>query len=109
MATFVRNRVLNQLSWSPEAERNRAHRREALCELDGLLTQLEEVNLRGGKIPTRVLVALRRRGVPYRQRVSAAELIEAVFAVQEQYIRQPDGARASDTSAITDLRRRLAS
>jgi hypothetical protein len=109
MATFVRNRVLNQLSWSPEAERNRAHRREALCELDGLLTQLEEVNLRGGKIPTRVLVALRRRGVPYRQRVSAAELIEAVFAVQEQFIRQPDGARASDTSAITDLRRRLAS
>ncbi len=47
MATFVRNRVLNQLVWSAEEERLRVQRRETLCELDGLLTQLEEVNLRG--------------------------------------------------------------
>ena len=72
MATFVRNRVLNQLSWSSEDDSSRAARREALCELDGLLTQLEEINLRGGVIPTRVLVALRRRGVAFRARVSAA-------------------------------------
>ena len=77
MATFVRNRVLNQLVWSAEEERQRVQRRETLCELDGLLTQLEEVNLRGGPIPTRVLVALRRRGVTFRPRTSAAELIEA--------------------------------
>jgi hypothetical protein len=109
MATFVRNRVLNQLSWPLEDDRVRAGRREALCELDGLLAQLEEVNLRGGLIPTRVLVALRRRGVAFRVRVSAAELIEAIFAVQEQYMRQPDGATPAEPTALTELRRRLAS
>jgi hypothetical protein len=109
MATFVRNRVLNQLQWSPEDETTRASRREALCELDGLLTQLEEVNLRGTVIPTRVLVALRRKGVAFHPRISAAELIEAVFSVQERYMRQPEGAIASEPAALTELRRRLAS
>jgi hypothetical protein len=109
MATFVRNRVLNQLTWSPEAECERASRRDALCELDGLLSQLEEVNLRGGKIPTRVLVALQRRGVAFRPRVGAAELIEAVFAVQEQYMRQPNGAATPDPGSLAELRRRIAS
>jgi hypothetical protein len=109
MATFVRNRVLHQLQWSPETEAARDERRQALCELDGLLTQLEEVNLRGTPIPTRVLVALRRRGVAFRPRISAAELIEAVFAVQEQYMRQPEGAAAPQPAALNDLRRRLAS
>lgn len=109
MATFVRNRVLNQLNWSPEAECERERRRDALCELDGLLAQLEEVNLRGGKIPTRVLVALQRRGVAFRPRVGAAELIEAVFAVQEQYMRQPNGAAAPDPGSLAELRRRIAS
>ena len=109
MATFVRNRVLNQLNWPEERESVRANRREALCELDGLLTQLEEVNLRGGRIPTRVMVALRRRGVAFGPRVGAAELIEAVFGVQEQYMRQPNGAQAVDAGALAELRRRLAS
>lgn len=109
MATFVRNRVINQLQWTPEGDTERAARREALCELDGLLTQLEEVNLRGSVIPTRVLVALRRRGVAFRPRISAAELIEAVFAVQEQYMRQPLGASHAQQAPYTDLRRRLAS
>ena len=109
MATFVRNRVLNQLSWSSEDDSSRAARREALCELDGLLTQLEEINLRGGVIPTRVLVALRRRGVAFRARVSAADLIEAIFAVQEQYMRQPQGAAATEPNTLSDLRHRLAS
>jgi hypothetical protein len=108
MATFVRNRVLNQLQWSPEDEAARAGRREALCELDGLLTQLEEVNLRGVPIPPRVLVALRRRGVAFRPRITAAELIEAVFAVQEQYMRQPEGVRPH-LQPVHDFRRRLAS
>ena len=109
MATFVRNRVLNQLSWSPETECDRVGRRDALCELDGLLTQLEEINLRGGKVPTRVLVALQRRGVAFRPRVGAAEMIEAVFAVQERYMQQPIGAAAPDAGALAELRRRLAS
>jgi hypothetical protein len=110
MATFVRNRVLSQVTWSVEGEIERADRRQSLCELDGLLTQLEEINLRGGQIPTRVLVALRRRGVMFGPRVSAAELIEAVFAVQEQYMRQPAGAPTPhETAALAELRRRLAS
>jgi hypothetical protein len=109
MPTFVRNRVLSQLTWTEEPEPTRVKRREALCELDGLLTQLEEVNLRGGHIPTRVLVALRRRGVAFGPRTGPAELIEAVFAVQEQYMRQPSGAPGIEPGALAELRRRLAS
>lgn len=109
MATFVRNRVLHQLSWPLEEDAQRATRREALCELDGLLTQLEEINLRGGVIPARVLVALRRRGVALRSRIGAAELIEAIFAVQEGYMRQPEGATPTESAALAELRRRLAS
>jgi hypothetical protein len=108
MATFVRNRVLHQLTWTPEDENERAERREALCELDGLLAQLEQVNLKGGVIPPRVLVALRRRGVVFPPRVSAADLIEAIFAVQEQYMRQPEGAQAQEPVTVP-LHNRIAS
>ena len=108
MATFVRNRVLHQLTWVPEEETDRAERREALCELDGLLAQLEQVNLKGGVIPPRVLVALRRHGVSIQARVNAAELIEAIFAVQEQFMRQPEGAAAPEPLSV-HLRGRLAS
>ena len=106
MATFVRNRVLNQLTWAEEAEQERADRRDALCELDGLLTQLEEVNLRGVPVPARVLISLRRRGVIARPGVSPAELIEAIFTVQESFMRQPVGA--GRLPAYDDLRRRIA-
>lgn len=108
MATFVRNRVLHQLTWAPEDESGRAERREALCELDGLLTQLEQVNLKGGVIPPRVLMALQRRGVIFRPRVNAAELIEAIFVVQEQFMRQPEGAPTHEPLSL-HLRGRLAS
>ncbi len=106
MATFVRNRVLNQLSWSDEEEGIRSHRRDVLCELDGLLTQLEEVNLRGVAVPSRVLIALRRRGVMARPGVNPAELIEAIFGVQEAFMRQPDGA--NELLVFENLRRRIA-
>jgi len=36
-------------------------------------------------------------------------MIEAVFAVQERYMRQPIGAAAPDAGALAELRRRLAS
>jgi hypothetical protein len=91
MATFVRNRVLDKLTWEEEEERLRAERRETLCELDGLLAQLEEFNLRGREIPQRVLVQLRRRGVIFAPRATSAEIIEAVFAAQERFMRQPIG------------------
>ena len=91
MATFVRNRVLQQLTWEEEDQGPRADRRGTLCELDGLLTQLEEVNLRGGAVPARVLIQLRRCGVMLGPSSSPAELIEAVFAAQERFMRQPVG------------------
>jgi hypothetical protein len=94
MPTFVRNRMLQQLSWEAETELKRAKRREVLCELDGILAQLEEINLRGGKIPARVLVTLRRRGVVFHPEANAAELIEAIFAVQERFMRQLEGGVA---------------
>ncbi len=107
MATFVRNRIIQQLSWAAEDDDNRARRREILCELDGILGQLEEINLRGGEIPQRVLTALRRRGITFRQHVSSAELIEAIFAVQEHFMRQPEGTSAD--ALLGELRQRLAS
>lgn len=106
MATFVRNRVLSQLTWTEEEEEMRARRRDVLCELDGLLTQLEEVNLRGGAVPPRVLVALRRRGVIARPGLSPAELIEAIFSAQEAFMRQPEGS--GDLLPFVVLRRRIA-
>lgn len=108
MATFVRNRVLQQLSWTAESERTRSDRRAALCELDGLLAQLEEANLRGSEVPARVIGALRRRGVAIGRRTTPAELIEATFIVQERYIRQPQGVAQGD-ALVADLRRRMAS
>ena len=71
-----------------------------------MLTQLEEVNLRGGAVPSRVLIALRRRGVIPRPGVNPAELIEAIFGVQEAFMRQPDGA--DQRIAFEHLRRRIA-
>jgi hypothetical protein len=57
-----------------------------------------------------VLVALRRRGVTFRPRTSAAELIEAVFVVQERFMRQPDGLHHGAVSTTaSELSRRLAS
>jgi hypothetical protein len=89
MATFVRNRVLNQLQWAPETESYRARRREILCELDGLLVQVEELNLRGQPMPPRIHAQLRRRGVMVGSDCSAADMVEAIFAAQERFMRQP--------------------
>jgi len=91
MATFVRNRVLNQLQWAPETETYRSRRREILCELDGLLIEIEEMNLRGQPMPPRVLAQLRRRGVAVGQEATPADMVEAVFAAQERFMRQPLG------------------
>lgn len=108
MATFVRNRVLDKLTWEEELEDTRTDRREILCELDGLLAQLEEFNLRGREIPGRVLVQLRRRGVVFSPSVSPAELIEAVFAAQERFMRQPVGLPPAGRGSI-ELQGRIAS
>ena len=91
MATFVRNRVLHQLQWAPETETYRSRRREILCELDGLLVQIEEMNLRGLPTPPRVLAQLRRCGVAVSPEDPPADVVEAVFAAQERFMRQPLG------------------
>ena len=102
-----RSRQPIDLSWHEENDGNRADRRELLCELDGLLTQLEELNLRGRAVPTRVLVQLRRRGVPIRPESTPSELIENVFVVQEKFMKQPELPQLPLT--LVGLRRRLAS
>ena len=107
MATFIRNRVIQQLSWVSEDDSQRAYRRETLCELDGILGQLEEINLRGGAIPARVFSALRRRGIGVKPMASAPELIESIFAAQELFLRQPK--EATTDSLMRELRHRLAS
>src|ERR1017187_4882955 len=94
MATFVRNRVLNQLQWASETDTYRSRRREVLCELDGLLIEIEEMNLRGQPLPPRVVAQLRRRGVPVAPQASSADLVEAIFAAQERFTLQPLGGLA---------------
>jgi hypothetical protein len=98
--------MLNQLSWPAEKGSIRRQRRAALCELDGLLSQLEEINLRGTTVPGRVRAALRRHGALVSDSDGAAQLIEVIFAVQERYMLHPELAAPP---AVEDLRRRMAS
>lgn len=111
MAAVVRTRVLNQLSWATEEDGIRNERRSALCELDGLLTQLEEINMRGTVVPGRIRIALQRHGIIPRQQDGPAELIEAIFVEQERYMLRPEQAKPAIPGAARDLdelRRRIA-
>jgi hypothetical protein len=111
MAAIVRTRVLNQLSWAEEEEDVRNDRRTALCELDGLLTQLEEINMRGTEVPGRIRVALGRHGIQPRPQDGPAEMIEAIFIEQERYMLRPEQAKPITGHArdLDELRRRIAS
>jgi len=112
MAAIVRTRVLNQLSWASEDEGLRTERRLALCELDGLLTQLEEINMRGTEVPGRIRAALQRHGIAPRPSDGPAELIEAIFVEQERYMLRPEQAKTAVSGHARDLdelRRRIAS
>jgi hypothetical protein len=112
MAVVVRTRTLKQLSWPAEESSSRNHRRASLCELDGLLAQLEEMNLKGLIVPGWVRAALQRHGMAVRPHHTASDMIEAIFMVQEQYMLRPDqGAPipASGARDIDELRRRMAS
>jgi len=112
MATIVRTRVLNQLSWAAEDEALRTDRRAALCELDGLLTQLEEINMRAQVVPGRIRVALQRHGIIPRANDTPADMIEAIFVEQERYMLRPEPAKPQATGHARDLeelRRRIAS
>src|SRR5205807_10614695 len=112
MAVFVRTRVSKQLTWPTEDEEIRSRRRHALCELDGLLAQLEEINLRGLMVPGWVRSALQRHGIHVRPHHSAPEMIEAIFLVQERYMLRPeqgDPIGAGCARELDELRRRMAS
>jgi len=112
MATIVRTRVLSQLSWAAEDDSLRADRRAALCELDGLLTQLEEINMRGMVVPGRIRVALQRHGIVPRSQDTPADMIEAIFVEQERYMLRPEPTKPQATGHARDLeelRRRIAS
>lgn len=112
MATIVRTRVLNQLSWAAEDEALRTDRRSALCELDGLLTQLEEINMRAQAVPGRIRIALQRHGIIPRANDTPADMIEAIFVEQERYMLRPEPTKPQATGHARDLeelRRRIAS
>lgn len=112
MAAIVRTRALKQLSWPVEETTSRSNRRASLCELDGLLTQLEEMNLKGLIVPGWVRAALQRHGIGVRPHHTASDMIEAIFLVQEQYMLRPDQSAPLSVGAvrdIDDLRRRMAS
>ncbi len=95
----LRTRMVKQVTWVAEDEETRASRREELCELDGLLMQLEEVNVRGSVVPVRLLLALRRHGIAINRQASVPDLIEAVFTAQERYMRRPEGDIPAFSSA----------
>ncbi len=89
MATYVRRRVFRNVAWEAEDDSKREARRDTLCEFDGLLAHLEEINLRGGKVPPFVLGKLREYGITCTPDTPLTDLIEAVFVVQERFMRQP--------------------
>lgn len=113
MTAIVKNRVAKQLSWPVEEAAVRRRRRAALYELDGLLAQLEEINVRGQMVPAWVRQALLRHGIPVRPHHTAPEMIEFIFLAQEQYMLRPAGAAepagAGCPRDLEELRRRLAS
>jgi hypothetical protein len=90
----------------PEKGSIRRSRRQTLCELDGLLSQLEEINLHGTPVPARVRAALRRHGAQVSDRERATQLIDTIFAVQERYMLD---LRPAPRSAVEDLRGHMAS
>lgn len=112
MAIVLKTRGAGELSWPTENERQRDHRRQALCELDGILAQLEEINLKGLQIPGRVRMALTRFGIPASTPMAAPEVIEAIFEVQERFMLHPETTAPLSVGCardIDELRRRIAS
>jgi hypothetical protein len=112
MAIVLKTRGAGELSWPSENDRQRDHRRQALCELDGILAQLEEINIRGLQVPGRVRMALNRFGIPASTQMDAPALIEAIFEVQERFMLHPVTTAPLSVGCardIEELRRRMAS
>jgi hypothetical protein len=112
MAIVLKTRGAGELSWPTENERQRDHRRRALCELDGILAQLEEINVRGLTVPGRLRMALNRYGIPASSPMEPPALIEAIFEVQERFMLHPETTAPLSVGCardIEELRRRMAS
>lgn len=114
MAIVIRPRAIADIRWHAEDESERRRRRSALCELDGLLTELEESNLCGRAVAPRVRKALGRHGVLGWRDAGPPELIESIFEVQERYMLYPESEVSVPTVAqpardLAELRRRMAS
>jgi|SRR3979411_2986707 hypothetical protein len=112
MAIVLKTRGAGELSFPNENDRQRDHRRRALCELDGILAQLEEMNVRGVPIPGRIRMALTRFGIPATAPMDAPALIEVIFEVQERFMLHPETAAPLSVGCardIEELRRRMAS
>jgi hypothetical protein len=105
MAVAGRSRTIPEIVWEKEDTRHRTLRRRRLATFDSLLTQLEECNLKhGGRVPDTLRTAIGRAGVPVAHHLTAPDLIEAIFEVQEHHMLQQLNA----TSPAVDLRRRIA-
>jgi hypothetical protein len=69
-------------------------RRIRLHELDLLLTQLENLNLREAtEVPEHLSARLRAAGIGYRREESITEVLDRVFRAQEAYLRPGHGTR----------------
>jgi hypothetical protein len=84
--------------WPEETSQQRRRRHAVLQVLDSLLLEVEAHNLRhpGAPVPADLLTRLRRCGGPPARQLSGCDFIEAVFALQEPYLRAarlrwPDG------------------
>jgi len=114
MPNVINRRASVDLTFPVEAPGvRRDRRREALFELDGLLAQLEEINVRGAPVPGWVRLALARHGIACRPRTRPPQLIEAIFSLQEHYLLQPEHRaarreRESRPPTVRALRRRIA-
>ena len=113
MAIAFKSRGGSEISWASEDDHQRDRRRAILCELDGILAQLEELNLRHQPVPGRLRMAVNRYGVPASSRLSAPELIEAIFEIQERFMLHPESTAAPLGAGcardLEELRRRMAS
>ena len=95
------------IAWPDETEEARSGRRDRLCRLDGLLTYVEELNLRGiAEIRPSLYAWAGRLGVGVTEEMTGADLVEAIFAEQERLMLQPIMGRLIDGRMLPPLSQR---
>jgi len=94
------------IAWPDETEEARSGRRDRLCQLDGLLTYVEDLNLRGTPFRSSLYAWAGRLGVPVTEEMTGADLVEAIFAEQERLMLQPIMGRLIDGRMLPPLSQR---